>query len=240
LGQRRVSWEELVWPDQLSEKYGNIYVSTFVPPDANKVLYPDFGAGGLVLFSNSTGNLNGTAGFAVDHIFQPDIAFLSTGAAPLPRKWVVHGDLVIAAEGGGSSGMYSGGGGNDPLRVNPGVIYQNQGGLGALEAGLNLSKFNIYLGGWYKTALKANPNSAMVLLAGYRYFFNEDMSVKFIYSYDMQISGNLSGTGGAHEISVAVEFGSFSMFGGGAGGRGSVFNAPGRGRNGSPLECPSF
>ncbi len=120
------------------------------------------------------------------------------------------------------------GGSNDPLKINPGIIYQNQLGLSALQAGLNLMKFNVYLGGWYKTTLNSglSPTSALALLAGYRYNFNEDMSIRFIYSYDMQISGNLSGTGGAHEISLVIEFGNVGITGGGrGGGRGSVFSA---------------
>jgi len=239
VGQRRINWNDLVWPDQLSELYGNIYVSSFVPPDASKKVYPDFGAGGLLQFSNQEGTATGTMGFSVDHVFQPDIAFLSSGTMPLPRKWIVHGDAVLSS-GGGSANMSSGGA-NDPLKVNPGIVYQNQAGLSALQAGLNLLKFNFYLGGWYKTTLNSNPNSALALLAGYRYNFNEDMSLRFIYSYDMQISGNLSGTGGAHEISLVIEFGNIGLTGGGTGGgRGNVFGAPGRGRNNMPLECPSF
>ena len=241
VGQRRVNWDDLVWTDQLSELYGNIYVSSFIPPDASKKVYPDFGAGGLLLFSNQEGNVTGTAGFAVDHVFQPDIAFLSSGAMPLPRKWVAQADVVISS-GSGSANMSSGGS-NDPLKINPGVIYQNQLGLSALQAGLNLMKFNVYLGGWYKTTLNAGPTSALALLAGYRYNFTEDMSIRFIYSYDMQISGNLSGTGGAHEISLVIEFGNVGITGGGrgGGGRGNVFGTPGRSRgNNTPLECPSF
>lgn len=242
VGQRRVNWDDLVWTDQLSELYGNIYQSSFTPPDANKRVYPDFGIGGLFLFSNQEGNMTGTAGFAVDHVFQPDIAFLSTGAMPLPRKWVGHADLVITS-GGGSANMSSGGSG-DPLKINPGIIYQSQLGLNALQVGLNIMKFNIYLGGWYKTTLgvATGNTTALALLAGYRYNFNEDVSIRFMYSYDMQISGNLSGTGGAHEISLAIEFGNVGLTGGGrGGGRGSVYGGPsGRRSGGAPLECPSF
>jgi type IX secretion system PorP/SprF family membrane protein len=240
MGQRRVNWTDLVWTDQLSELYGNIYQSSFVPPDADKRVYPDFGIGGLLLFSNQEGNITGTTGLAVDHVFQPDIAFLSSGDMPLPRKWVAQADLVFTS-GGGSANMSSGGS-NDPLKINPGILYQNQLGLSALQVGLNIMKFNIYLGGWYKSSLGSGATSALALLAGYRYNFAEDMSIRFMYSYDMQISGNLSGTGGAHEISLVLEFGNVGLTGGGkGGGRGNVFGGPsGRTRGGSALECPSF
>jgi len=61
-----------------------------------------------------------------------------------------------------------------------------------------------------------------------------------MYSYDLQMSGNLQGMGGAHEISLILEFDKLSLFGGTGGGGGS-FTTPGHSsRNNAPLECPSF
>jgi hypothetical protein len=100
---------------------------------------------------------------------------------------------------------------------------------------LNLFKYNIYVGGWYKAALGSNSITSVALLAGYKYMFAQDMSIKFMYSYDLQISGN-QGMGGAHEISLILEFDKFSIFGGGGGG----FYTPGRSGRGGALECPSF
>jgi hypothetical protein len=137
---------------------------------------------------------------------------------------------------GSSSSMSRGT--DDPLKVNIGGIYQNQGNQNSLQIGLNLLKYNIYLGGWYKTTMTGIVNSAVALVAGYRYTFYEDMSIKFMYSYDLQVSGALQGTGGAHEISLVLEFDKLQIFGGGGGGGGFV---PGGGRrNGGPMECPTF
>lgn len=234
--QKSLNWADFVFSDQLSEKYGNIYQSSFVPPDANKKVFPDFGAGGLLQFANPEGNVTGVAGFAVDHIFTPDEAFLSTATAPLPRKYVAHLDIVIAAGGGSTSSMYASGGSNDPLKINPGIIYQNQNKLNSLEVGFNMLKYNIYLGGWYKAGLNNNSSSAIALVAGYRYTFADDMSIKFMYSYDLMTSGNTQGLGGAHEISLILEFDKLTIFGGSSG-----VNTPGRSmRNNSALECPSF
>jgi len=102
--QKRVNWDDFVFSDQLSEKYGNIYLSQFTPPDVNSKVFPDFGVGGVVQFSSVEGNVNGTVGFAVDHVFQPDESFLSTATAPLPRKYVGHLDLILSAAGRSSSG----------------------------------------------------------------------------------------------------------------------------------------
>jgi type IX secretion system PorP/SprF family membrane protein len=234
--QKTLNWDDFVFSDQLSEKYGNIYMSSFVPPDANKKVYPDFGAGGLIQFSNPQGNVTGVAGFAVDHIFRPDEAFLSTSSAPLPRKYVAHLDIVLSTGAGSTSSMYASGGSSDPLKINPGVIYQNQNNMNSLEAGFNMLKYNIYLGGWFKTGLSNNPTSSIAIVAGYRYMFAEDMSIKFMYSYDLMTSSSMQGLGGAHEISLILEFDKLTIFGGGGG-----VNTPGRSmRNNAALECPSF
>jgi type IX secretion system PorP/SprF family membrane protein len=238
--QRSVNWGSLVFADQLDPKWGPVYQTAFVPSDASKRTVPDFGVGGLLQFSNPEGTLNGNLGFAVDHIFMPDVGFLTTGSMPYPRKWVGHFDLIISTgPGGGSAGGMSRSS-DEPLKINIGGLYQNQAGFNSLQVGLNLLKFNIYIGGWYKTTMSSLPNSAMAVVAGYKYNFYDDMSLKFLYSYDIQISGALQGTGGAHEIGLVLEFNSFSIFGGGGGGSGG-FVPGGAGRNRSgPLECPSF
>jgi type IX secretion system PorP/SprF family membrane protein len=235
--QKKLNWDDFVFTDQLSEKYGNIYLSQFTAPDVNSKVFPDFAAGGVIQFASAEGNVTGTVGFAVDHLFRPDESFLSTASAPLPRKFVGHLDLVLSAAGR-SSAIYASS--SEPLRINPGVLYQNQGSKNLVQAGLNLLKYNVYLGGWFKGSFDANTGSAIALLAGYRYTFADNMSLKFMYSYDLQMSGSLQGMGGAHEISLILEFDKLSIFGGGGGGGGS-FAAPGRStRNSSALECPSF
>jgi type IX secretion system PorP/SprF family membrane protein len=233
--QKSVNWNDFVFSDALSEKYGNIYASGFIPPENNVLNLPDFGVGGIVQFANETGGLSGTIGFAVDHLFEPDQSFLQTAKAPLPRKWVGHADMIFAV--GSSSGFNVMD--DDALKINPGLIYQSQGGLNALQAGLNMTKFGIYLGCWYKGAFGNYSNAAMTFMGGYRYPFYENMSIKFTYSYDMQLTGALQGTGGAHEVSLILEFGGASIFGGVS--RSSGGRMPGgRGSSGSRLECPEF
>lgn len=234
--QRRVNWDDLVFASQLDPRYGNVYASTFIPPDASKRVVPDFGIGGVLQFINPGGNISGNIGLGVDHIFKPDVSFLSTGSSPYPRKWVGQFDVIIATGPGGSSSMTRGS--DDPLKVNIGGIYQNQANLNSLQVGLNLLKYNIYVGGWFKTTMTGNVNSAIALVAGYKYSFYEDMNLKFMYSYDLQISGSLQGTGGAHEISLILEFDKLSVFSGGGGGY--VPGSSGRRGGGGPMECPTF
>lgn len=236
--QRRVNWDDLVFANQLDPKYGNVYLSTFTPPDASKRVVPDFGVGGVLQFINPGGNISGNVGLAVDHLFKPDVSFLSTGSSPYPRKWVGQFDVIIAT-GAGSSSMMSRSF-DEPLRVNIGGIYQNQANLNSLQVGLNLLKYNIYVGAWYKSTMTGVVNSAMALVAGYKYNFYDDMNLKFMYSYDLQISGALQGTGGAHEISLILEFDKLSIFGGGGGGGFVPGGAGSRRGGGGPMECPTF
>jgi type IX secretion system PorP/SprF family membrane protein len=233
--QRRVNWDDLVFASQLDPRYGNVYASTFIPPDANKRVVPDFGIGGVLQFLNPDGNIGGNIGVGVDHIFQPDVSFLSTGSSPYPRKWVGQADLIIVTGPAGTSNTRWPGS-DEPLKLNIGGIYQNQASLSSLQLGLNLLKYNVYLGAWYKTTMGSSANNVLALVAGYRYSFYEDMTLKFMYSYDLQIAGALQGTGGAHEISLILEFDKLSIFGGGNGGY-----SPGRGHRGpGEMECPTF
>jgi type IX secretion system PorP/SprF family membrane protein len=235
--QRRVNWDDLVYSNNLDPKYGNIYPSLVPSPEADKRVVPDFGVGGVLQFINPAGNVSGNIGFAVDHIFRPDVSFLSTGSAPYPRKWIGQFDVILSTGPGGSSSSMSRGS-DDPLKVNIGGIYQNQASLNSLQVGLNLLKYNIYVGGWFKSTMTGVVNSSIALVAGYKYAFYEDMNIKFIYSYDLQISGALQGTGGAHEISLILEFDKLSIFGGGGGG--FVPGASGRRGGSGPMECPTF
>ena len=237
--QRTVNWGDLVFADQCDGKYGVVYQTSFIPPDANKRTVPDFGVGGVLQFISPQGNISGNVGLGVDHLFKPDVSFLSNGTSQYPRKWVGHFDLVVSSGPGGSSSSTLYRGGDDPLKFNIGGIYQNQNNMNSLQFGLNMLKYNIYVGGWYKSTMSGVVNSSVALVAGYRYSFAEDMNIKFMYSYDLQVSGALQGTGGAHEISLILEFDKLSIFGGGGGGSFMPGSGGGR-RGGGPMECPTF
>ena len=120
--QRKVNWDDLVFADQLDPKYGAVYQTSFIPPDAGSRVVPDFGAGGIFQFSNATGNMTGSIGFAVDHIFRPDVSLLSDGSAPFHRKWVIHGDAIF------STGEFN--------RLHADVSFGN--GVGAIEYRIHL------------------------------------------------------------------------------------------------------
>lgn len=232
--QKTVNWDDFVFTDELSAKYGNINPTTFNTPGTNRRSAADFGVGGLLQFISEDQAYQGTVGFAVDHLFQPDMSFLSTGEAPLYRRWVVHADGVFALGGGGSMS----GGSGDALRINPGVVFQQQYNVSNLEIGFNLSKYNVYLGTWYKTSMTKPASNSLAVLAGYNLRVADNIAVKFIYSYDIPISGAYSSSGGAHEISLVLSFEGFSLFGGGT--SGTTIPRGGGSKKWGALECSDF
>jgi type IX secretion system PorP/SprF family membrane protein len=220
--QKRINWNDFVFSDQLNDRYGNIFSTNLPPPDDQRRLFPDFGVGGILQFAALDGVIVGTTGFAVDHCFEPDESFYSVERSRLPRKYVGHLDaiLTLGNEGQGREPVR---GFNEPLKLNPGILYQNQNAMSSIQAGINALKYNFYLGCYYQSTAVSDHTSSLMLLAGYRYIITEDATVKFMYSYDLELSGSLVGTGGAHEISIILEFSKLRVFG--------------RGRN---EECPAL
>ncbi|MCK9218719.1 MAG: PorP/SprF family type IX secretion system membrane protein [Bacteroidales bacterium] len=212
--QKSINWDDFVVTDQLNEKYGNIYQTAFTHPDENKKTFPDFAAGGILRTTNESGSFTGTLGFSVDHMFQPDESFLQTASSPLPKKWIGHADAVFQLGEKSSSSSFSSNGFADPLKLNPALLFISQNNFNTLEIGMNLMKFNVYLGGWYKTTVTGAVSNIFALLVGYNYRIAENTSVRFMYSYDIPISGAMMGTGGAHEISIVLEFSNIQIFGG--------------------------
>lgn len=232
--QKRVNWDDFVFSDALSERYGNILQTGFIAPEENVRNMPDFGVGGIVQFGNETGSMTGTLGVAIDHLFEPDQSFLQTAKAPLPRKWVSHADVIFAVGSTSGYNMVESG----ALKINPGIVYQNQGGLNSLHAGVNISKYGVNLGLWYKGAFGSYNNSALAFLAGYGMYLADNLDVRFTYNYDMQMTGDLMGTGGAHEISLILDFKSGGLFGASSGASGRMRGGHFEGQ--TPWECAAF
>lgn len=236
--QKWIQWTDFVFSDQLSGRYGYIGPTQLPEPENQTRLSPDFGAGGLMQYINTAGNVTLTAGISVDHLFQPDQSFIGVLKAPLPRKYTGHLDMVITLGDGPNSSQNPVKGFADPLRLNPGILYQNQNNLQSFQIGVNALKYNIYLGGYFKATSVYGPTTSLMLLTGYRYILSSTTNIRFMYSYDLQISKNLQGTGGAHEISLIIEFKGMQMPGRNRFRTCVVETAPDR--NPAYLECSPF
>lgn len=206
--QKRVSWDDFVSSERSTEKYSHIYDSGFVRPGTNVLNLADFGIGGLIQYTNAEGCLSGIIGIAVDHLTEPDESFLQTEKAPLARKWTGHADLVFSVRCPSGFNPRE----DDLMKINPGIIFQKQGNLNALQAGLNISNYGLYVGLWYKGVYGPEKDHSIALLGGYRYVFAKNMSVKFTYSYEMPVIGPHKKDGGIHEISLVMEFSSLHLF----------------------------
>jgi type IX secretion system PorP/SprF family membrane protein len=229
--QKTLNWDDFVFGDQLDPKYGYINeMSKFQHPEYDRVAAPDFGFGIVLQGANDRQTATGTLGFSIDHLFSPDMAFLTTSTDRIPKKWVVTADGIFTI--GGS--RYNS---NDGLKINPGFIYQRQGPFTTFQFGTNFYKYNIYLGAFFKSIWTQLFQGAVVLTAGYRVQFTEETSLKFCYSYDLITSTALSGTGGAHEVTLVFEFDQDGLFNSNRGwGRGPSK----RGKWGQKLECQEF
>lgn len=206
--QKRVSWNDFTFSEKLTELYGNLYDSGFVRSAGDVINRPDFGIGGLVQFVNAKGCFSGTIGVSVDHLFEPDESFVADVKSPLARRWTGHADFVFSVRCPSGFNAKE----DDALKINPGIIFQKQGEINSLQAGMNITNYGIYFGAWYKGVFGPEKSNSVALLGGYRYPFAENMSIKCTYSYDMQITGPHKKASGIHEISIVLEFNGFNLF----------------------------
>jgi len=203
LFQRKVDWDDFVFADQLSGKYGNIYQISYISPESDKVSVADFGAGVLLQYVSESGAFANVTGMAVDHIFTPDVSFLSSSSSPYPRKWVVHSDVRISTKECSTCGM-SGAGFADPLLINPAFLYQSQGGFHTIQAGIDLVKFNFTLGIWYRYL--AESTDVVSVKTGFRIPFSKESFLRLMYSIDL-VDQNITDTPVmAHEFSLVFSF----------------------------------
>ena len=206
--QKRVSWDDFLFSEKVTEMYGNLYDSGFVRSASSVLNLPDFGIGGLVQFVNARGCLSGIFGFSVDHLFEPDESFVQTVKSPLARRWTGHADLVFSVRCPSGFNAKE----DDALKLNPGIVFQSQGKINSLQAGMNIANYGVYFGVWYKGIYGKEKTHSVALLGGYRYPFAENMAIKVTYSYDMQVKGPHKKTGGIHEISLVLEFSKLHLF----------------------------
>ncbi|MCX6268375.1 MAG: PorP/SprF family type IX secretion system membrane protein [Bacteroidetes bacterium] len=219
---KTIAWDDFALSEKLRENYGGIYDSGFTSNSVNVLNLPDLAIGGLVQFIAAKGRLSGTVGLAIDHIFEPDVSFLKTEKASLTRKWVCHADLIwVVQPKSGYNGAKE-----EVFMLSPGLLFQHQGVIKSLQSGIMASKYGLYAGAWYRGEFGPHPGNSLALSGGYRYFFAENMSIKFTYSYEKPLTGMSKTSGGTHEIGLLLEFSNFRLFRN-AGGSSMLSNSPG-------------
>lgn len=197
--QRQINWGNLVFSDELNGMHGNIGQSTFIPPNDDKMIYPDFSFGGL--FQVSGEGVTGVFGGAAHHLTRPSQSFFDWGS-PLERRYVVHGDIIFDI--GQKTGYFVR---KKGFKLNPGIIWQYQAKMNLYSVGMNFYFTSMYFGLWYRNeSLEYDTHSDFVLLAGVYIPFGDIARLKLMYSYDMAVTAGQTYTGPSNEISLIFEF----------------------------------
>lgn len=148
-------------------------------------LYPDFAFGVNAFYNNIYG------GIAVDHIAQPNQGGHKLVGDKLPRKFVVHIGYIKEKE-------------TEYIKqrrvISPNFLFQLQGAQKSMNWGVNC-QLNYLIGGvWLRHNL--NPDfDALIFSMGFK-----TQSLRFAYSYDMNIGKKTTMPLGAHEVSLTKTF----------------------------------
>jgi type IX secretion system PorP/SprF family membrane protein len=156
--------------------------------------YFDFGAGFLIYTRQYW------IGAAFSHMNEPNLSVLNS-VSKLPMKTTIHAGAKINLQRNARNG-----GRADYLT--PSFIYRMQGSsFSQLDVGVNYHIDPVSVGVWYrgkpfeKSVINSVAQDALILSLGL-YFKNLSIG----YSYDFTISEMQTSSGGAHEVSIVLEF----------------------------------
>lgn len=238
--EKRIDWERLVFSDQLDARFGAINSSAFQPDNYSPAQFGginfgvvhrididtkgtediqlDYGVGlnNLLNFSLNTGPIESLQG-------------LETG---LPLRWTAHASIFVPFLSIGENHIKS-------FRIVPQFRVEGQGGLNAVTVGAS----GMYQGGsiglFYhnRQPLDGFGNTdALIAYVGVGVDLDKRQALEIGLSYDLNIGGLRSMSGGVLELNVRY----FLQNGGmmcGLFGRGGKLNSNGRSRKGA-VQCP--
>lgn len=180
--QKSLDWSKLQFGDMVDPRRGFVYQSADQPNGNGNISGIDFSAG-ILGFSDIF-----FFGFAAHHLTQPEESVI-VGESALPMKLTGHAGAVIPMAGGASK--YT----QNDVTISPNIMYRQQGTFTQLNMGIYVKKSALVGGVWYR-----NKDSFIVLLG-----IQTDV-IKLGYSYDVTISKLTTATGGAHEVTMGINF----------------------------------
>ncbi len=212
--QRTVNWDKLIFEDQIDPKTGFVDINGLpnptaeLPPGNTSASYVDFSTGSLIF------NQNFFAGLSVKHLTRPNESIIGRDqVARIPIRYNFHGGAVIKLDKSlkAKSELY------------PNIMYTFQSVFKQLDIGSYISRSSLFAGMWYRNFTHPRFSSdALILIFGFR----KDI-LKVSYSYDLTISQLTPGSGGSHEIALALNFCDGENF----------LNTK---KNARPIECPQM
>jgi type IX secretion system PorP/SprF family membrane protein len=174
------------------------YDGISLDPEVNRLgrqSYFDFGSGFLLY------NKSFWVGASFMHMNQPNLSVLND-VSRLPMKTAIHGGAKLSLGGSGPRTM------SRVSYLTPSFIYRMQGNtFSQLDFGVNYHVDPVSVGVWYRgkpwqtTVGNTVAQDALILQLGMLF-----KNLNIGYSYDFTISDMQTASGGAHEISVVLEF----------------------------------
>ena len=182
--QKALDWDRLTFGDMIDPRRGFIYETQDIPRGGT-VQNVDFSAG-LLGFSEKF-----YGGVAVHHLNEPNES-LVVGTSRLPMKYTVHGGAVLPLQRNVTGVLAT---------ISPNILYRRQGEFQQLNIGTYVKKGPLVGGIWYRGILFTDYRDAFIVTLGL-----ESDVVRFGYSYDVTVSELTPATGGAHEVSMTIQF----------------------------------
>lgn len=189
---KRLAWNKLVFLDQIDLEYGNVDINGMSTPTGENqpgynVSYFDFGFGFLL----STPYVYG--GFSMKHINAPAEGFMRIAEknGELPVRYLLHIGSEIKLNP------------RNKIRktafISPNVLFSKQQDFYQLNMGMQIN-YDLFFGGiWFRhTFINAD---AVIFMVGF-----QKGVLKLAYSYDWTVSKLGARTGGAHEVSLILNF----------------------------------
>jgi len=184
-GTRSIDWERLRFEDQIDPSAG-FTLKTAEQFSNDPVNYANFAAG-VVGYSEQF-----YAGLAVHNLIEPVQSFFSNPEAVIPRRYTVHGGVVIPLDGRK----------NPQSTISPNVLFMQQNKFTQMNIGFYYNKGPLVTGLWFRQTFGESTNSdALMALVGFR----KD-KFKFGYSFDLTVSDARSAAPVSHEISAGIEW----------------------------------
>ncbi len=184
--QKSLDWNKLTFGDMIDKRHGFVYNTNELRPGRLSKSNADFTAGVLGYGEKYF------VGFAVHHLTQPDEGFISKSR--MPRRFTVHAGGVINLVKKVRRRS------NDHVpTLSPNILFMQQANFQEINYGLYFNRYPFVGGLWFRQNFK--NADAIVFMVGI-----QASMFKIGYSYDLTISKLTNATGGAHEVSFALQF----------------------------------
>ncbi len=181
--QKRLEWSKLLFYDQFDQSTAlpTSSISFEQIPDINNHTLLDIGAG-FILFNKNT-----YGGLSVKHLNQPNESYYKSYKSNLPLRLSANFGTQIRTKRGKST------------YISPNIMFTSQARFKQIQGHVLLNASPVILGMGYRHAFE--NIDAFIFYAGV-----QKGIVRVVYSYDNTLNNLRSKSGGAHELSLTLNF----------------------------------